>query len=119
MTTSTAVPYVDSWRRRKSAAFDLAGNSTGGGTIEIDFGGMRLPVYTNANLSIYSGQRCNARCPFCVEELRPAARGGELDLQKTVEPDDARYFGALEKALDVLKPLNPSVSITGGEPSKD
>jgi cyclic pyranopterin phosphate synthase len=111
--------FVDSWRRRKSAAFDLAVNSTGAGTVEIDFQGVKLPVYRNANLSIYSGQTCNARCPFCVEELRPASRGRSLDHQKTGEPDDARYFAALERALDVVRPLDPSVSVTGGEPSKD
>jgi cyclic pyranopterin phosphate synthase len=111
--------FVDSWRRRKSAAFDLAVNSTGAGTVEIDFQGVKLPVYRNANLSIYSGQTCNARCPFCVEELRPASRGGALDHQKTGEPDDARYFAALERALDAVRPLDPSVSITGGEASKD
>jgi cyclic pyranopterin phosphate synthase len=111
--------FVDSWRRRKSAAFDLAVNSTGAGTVEIDFQGVKLPVYRNANLSIYSGQTCNARCPFCVEELRPASRGRSLDHQKSVEADDARYFAALENALDTVQPLNPSVSITGGEASKD
>lgn len=111
--------YVDSWRRRKSAAFDLARNSTGKATIEIDFGGGPVPVYNNANLSIYSGQACNARCPFCVEELRPSSRGITLALQKVVERDDARYFAALEKVLDILGPLNPSISVTGGEPSKD
>ena len=26
--------------------------------------------------SVYSAQTCNARCAFCVEELRPASRGG-------------------------------------------
>ncbi|HEY6333322.1 MAG TPA: radical SAM protein [Blastocatellia bacterium] len=119
MSVVTAQPFVDSWRRRKSAAFDLAYNSTGGGTIEVDFRGVRRQVYINANLSIYSGQTCNARCPFCVEELRPAARGSILEYQKTVETDDARYFEALKSALDVTAPLRPSVSVTGGEPSND
>jgi GTP 3',8-cyclase len=111
--------YVDSWRRRKSAAFDLAVNSTGRGTIEIDFGAGPVPVYNNANLSIYSGQSCNARCPFCVEELRPSSRGITLARQKIVEPSDVRYFASFQRILDVLRPLDPSVSVTGGEPSKD
>jgi len=111
--------YVDSWRRRKSAAFDLADNSTGRGTIEIDFGTGPLTIYNNANLSIYSGQTCNARCPFCVEELRPSSRGTALGLQKVIEQDDTRYFACLERVLNILRPLNPSVSVTGGEPSKD
>ena len=111
--------YVDIWRRRKSTAFNLADNSTGRGTIEIDFGNGTVLVYNNANLSIYSGQRCNARCPFCVEELRPSSRGIALARQKIVEPSDVRYLSSLERILDVLRPLDPSVSVTGGEPSKD
>jgi len=111
--------FVESFRRRKSAAFDLEANSTAGRTVPVDFWGAVRPVYANANLSLYSGQRCNARCPFCVEELRPASRGGTLVSQKRVETDDARYFAALEEVLRTVRPLDPSVSVTGGEPSKD
>ncbi|MBL8695706.1 MAG: radical SAM protein [Planctomycetes bacterium] len=85
----------------------------------LNFWGRERPVYANANLSIYSGQTCNARCAFCVEELRPASRGGALAQQRTVEPDDETYFSSLEESLRVLRHLNPSVSVTGGEPSLD
>ncbi len=111
--------FRDDWRRRKSAAFDLKGNSTGGRTVALDFWGRTADVYANANLSIYSGQKCNARCAFCVEELRPASRGAELAAQKTVDVDDGRYFEALGEVLRVVEPLSPSLSITGGEASKD
>jgi cyclic pyranopterin phosphate synthase len=107
------------WRRQKSAAFDLAANSTARSCRTLDLWGTRRRIYTNANLSIYSAQSCNARCAFCVEELRPASRGGDLARQKSVERDDARYFARLEETLDALAPLDPSVSITGGEASKD
>jgi GTP 3',8-cyclase len=107
------------WRRRKSAAFDLADNSTAGRTIELDLWGRPVSVYANANFSVYSAQVCNARCRFCVEELRPASRGRLLEQQRTVEEDDACYFAALERSLEVLRPLAPTISITGGEPSKD
>jgi GTP 3',8-cyclase len=111
---------VPAWRHAKSAAFDLAANSTARGTVRVDFWGEERDVYANANLSVYSAQRCNARCAFCVEELRPASRGRELVTQRQVEPDDARWFDALERVLDVVqRGLRPSVSITGGEPSKD
>lgn len=40
-------------------------------------------------------------------------------MQKTVEADNERYFAAMQSVLDGLKPLNPSVSVTGGEPSQD
>ncbi len=109
----------ETWRRRKSAAFDLAGNSTAGRTISFDLFGRPVSVYANANLSIYSAQTCNAACPFCVEELRPASRGTALSTQKNIESDDDRYFAKLEQTFAVLKPLNPTTSITGGEASKD
>jgi molybdenum cofactor biosynthesis enzyme MoaA len=110
---------VEDWRRRKSAAFELEKNSTAGRTVSLDLWGRRVEVYANANLSIYSAQRCNAACPFCVEELRPASRGTSLLAQRAVEPVDDRWFGALGQVLDALAPLGPSVSVTGGEPSKD
>jgi molybdenum cofactor biosynthesis enzyme MoaA len=87
--------------------------------VTFDLWGRLVRAYANANLSIYSGQTCNARCPFCVEELRPASRGGELAQQKTVEGDDGRYFAQLGRVLEAIKPLAPSVSVTGGEPSLD
>ncbi len=111
--------FVAAWRRQKSAAFDLETNSTARRVVTLELGGRPVRVYANANLSIYSGQTCNARCPFCVEELRPASRGRELIAQRTVEADDSRYFARLEQVLDALRPLDPSVSVTGGEPSKD
>ncbi|MGH7294634.1 MAG: radical SAM protein, partial [Polyangiaceae bacterium] len=111
---------VASWRHDKSAAFDLRANSTARRTVTVDFWGVSREVYANANLSVYSAQQCNARCAFCVEELRPASRGGDLGSQKTAERDDDRWFESLERVLDVVqRDLRPSVSVTGGEPSKD
>src|SRR5581483_5460076 len=111
--------FVADWRRRKSDAFDLYGNSTARRTKRLNLWGRFVDVYANANLSIYSGQTCNARCPFCVEELRPASRGTQLAEQKSVEADDGRYFSALRETLQMLRPLDPTVSVTGGEASKD
>jgi molybdenum cofactor biosynthesis enzyme MoaA len=111
--------FVDEWRRRKSAAFDLERNSTARRVVQFDLWGRPVRVYANANLSVYSAQPCNARCPFCVEELRPASRGTDLARQKTVERDDGRYFERLARVLEALRPLNPSVSVTGDEPSID
>jgi len=112
-------PFVESWRRRKSAAFDLRDNSTARGTTRFDLWGTPVEIYGNANFSIYSAQTCNAKCRFCVEELRPASRGRQLAAQKIVEADDGRYFAALAATLDALGPLRPTISITGGEPSID
>lgn len=111
--------FVEAWRRQKSRSFDLVANSTGGRTVWVDLWGRPTPIYSNANLSIYSAQACNAKCPFCVEELRPASRGRELMEHRKIERDDEVYFSRLNQVLSALVPLNPSVSITGGEPSKD
>ncbi len=111
--------FEPAWRAAPRAAFDLDHTATGRGTVELQIGERRHRIYRNANFSIYSGQRCNARCPFCVEELRPLSRGLELVQQKRFEPDDTRYFARLDAALDAVAPLDPSVSITGGEPSID
>jgi molybdenum cofactor biosynthesis enzyme MoaA len=110
---------VTEWRRRKSAAFDLEGNSTARRTIALDLWGRRVEVYANANLSVYSAQRCNAACAFCVEELRPASRGTSLAGQRPAPVADEEYFRALGRVLEATAPLGPSISVTGGEPSKD
>lgn len=115
----SARPFRDDWRRAKSRAFDLKGNSTAGRVVAVDLWGSERRIYANANFSIYSRQTCNAKCHFCVEELRPASRGRALEVQRVVESDDAVYFANLDAALSALRPLDPSVSITGGEPSKD
>ena len=107
------------WRLEPYAAFDVERTATGSGTRPLVVGERTYQVYRNVNLSVYSGQRCNAKCGFCVEELRPASRGTSLDLQKQVEPDDTRYFDRLDDVLTRLKPLDPTLSITGGEPSLD
>jgi molybdenum cofactor biosynthesis enzyme MoaA len=119
MTVLATRPFQEQWRRRKSAAFDLQRNSTAGEVVAFDLWGREVVVYANTNLSIYSGEQCNAACPFCVEELRPASRGAALAQQKTVEPDDDRYFRRLNQTLAALVPLAPTISITGGEPSRD
>src|SRR5262245_3233496 len=106
--------FIPDWRSRQSAAFDLHGNSSARRVVQFDLWGRPARAYANANLSIYSAQQCNARCTFCVEELRPASRGVALDIQKTTETDDERYFSALGAVLTALRPLNPSTSVTGG-----
>jgi molybdenum cofactor biosynthesis enzyme MoaA len=113
------VTLIDAWRHRKSDAFDLPKNSTARRVVEFELWGRPVRAYANANLSVYSAQSCNAKCPFCVEELRPASRGTALARQKDVERDDHRYLARLKGVLDALRPLNPSVSVTGGEPSID
>lgn len=111
--------FVAAWRADPRGAFDLERTATGRGTVPLALGGQTHRVYRNANLSIYSAQPCNAKCAFCVEELRPASRGLQLVEQKRYERDDERYFARLDAALTAVAPLDVTVSITGGEPSID
>jgi MoaA/NifB/PqqE/SkfB family radical SAM enzyme len=78
-----------------------------------------VQVYENVNLSLYSGQACNARCPFCVEELRPLSKGLELAADRARPAPEEAYFERLAEVLELVRPLDPSTSITGGEPSID
>lgn len=116
---AAAPAFIEAWRRQKSAAFDLYANSTARQARTLRLWGRDTTLYANANLSIYSAQRCNAACPFCVEELRPASRGAELRSQKTIERDEDRYFARLRETFAALRSNVASISITGGEPSKD
>ncbi|HME50835.1 MAG TPA: radical SAM protein [Candidatus Lokiarchaeia archaeon] len=115
------VPFDPFLRRWKQAAFSIKGSSTAKHTVlwrdPVNAARFR-EVYGNFNFSIYSAATCNGNCPFCVEKVRPASRGLSLvEVKKCI--DDKSYFTALEKALDFVRPLDPSVSITGGEPSID
>lgn len=107
------------WRREKADIFNLHEHSTGGAAVALDLWGNSIRAYNNANLSIYTAQECNAACPFCIERLRPESRGRSLEKQKAKERNDEVYFSNLNQVLAALKQLNVSVSITGGEPSKD
>jgi cyclic pyranopterin phosphate synthase len=119
-------PAIDSHfdpalRELKQTAFSVEKTSTAGFTVpwsDPTLDGQRYHVYGNANCSIYSAATCNGNCPFCVEKVRPASRGSSLAAVKRCI-DDKAYFAALDKALRLVLPLNPSLSITGGEPSID
>ncbi len=107
------------YRQYKQTIFDLRTNSTTKSLINWNVNGKTYKVYSNVNLSIYSGQECNGNCSFCVEQLRPLSRGRTLKSQKIQISDDKKYFKLLEATLRETKQLKPSISITGGEPSKD
>jgi len=79
--------------------------------------GKDYQVYGNANLSIFVGKRCNATCNFCVAELRYFHEG--MDYLKPAITDTTDYFKRLHLAMETVRPLNPSVSLTGGEPTID
>jgi cyclic pyranopterin phosphate synthase len=109
-------------RKLKQAAYSIEATSSARFSIPWRCpspSGQVYDVYGNLNFSVYSGTACNAKCQFCVEKVRPAARGTCLDAVKQPIEADVAYFAALDKAFSIVRPLNPSISITGGEPSID
>lgn len=84
--------------------------------IDFDFNGNKKRVYSNVNLSIFTDDYCNADCKFCVAQLR--FENKSLMYKKDKITNDDEYFERLKYILSYLKPLNPSISITGGEPTK-
>lgn len=83
---------------------------------DFSFDGLQKKVYSNVNLSIFTDDYCNANCKFCVAQLRFENKG-QMYKKDKIQNDDL-YFQRLEYILKYIKPLNPSISITGGEPTK-
>lgn len=73
-------------------------------------------VYDNANLSLMLSDKCNADCNFCIAHLRYLVDGHTYIKPKLNGLDS--YLKTFEHYWhEVLADINPSVSITGGEPS--
>lgn len=71
-------------------------------------------VYKNFNYSIFIDDYCNADCKFCVAQLRYANKGLMYKKEKIPENE---WLKRCEEMLEFIRPLNPSISITGGEPT--
>lgn len=74
------------------------------------FSGKSYDVYNNVNLSIFVDKYCNYKCPFCVADQRQVDRSCSLNIKE--------YLSRLQYILEYIKPLNPTISLTGGEPTK-
>jgi len=72
-------------------------------------------IYHNANMSIHVTDKCNADCGFCIAHLRYLNEG--LVYLKPEISEDEVYYKRLNEILNLTKVINPSVSITGGEPT--
>lgn len=79
---------------------------------KMNFEGKEYDVYSNVDLTIYVTNKCNADCDFCVNKYE------ENFLCSKEILDDNEYLRRLEYILQYMKKLNPSVIITGGEPTK-
>lgn len=71
-------------------------------------------VYKNFNFSIFIDDYCNADCKFCVAQLRYTNKGLMYKKDKIPETE---WLKRCEEILNFIRPLNPSISITGGEPT--
>jgi molybdenum cofactor biosynthesis enzyme MoaA len=72
-------------------------------------------IYNNVNMSIHVTDKCNADCGFCIAHLR-YLNDGLVYLKPEIENED-KYYQRLDEILNLTKKINPSVSITGGEPT--
>lgn len=98
------------WRQKRQECFNIHQKELKPFHFDTD----RL-VYGNVNLSIHLTDKCNAGCDFCVAELRYINNGTSYNKPRI--KDDEEYYARLEEVLIKVKPLNPSVSLTGGEPT--
>lgn len=71
-------------------------------------------LYRNFNFTIFIDEYCNADCRFCIEQIKTENTGRILKCGKITDID--RYIQRLDKVLEAIRPYNPSVSVTGGEP---
>ncbi len=79
---------------------------------QMEIAGKKRYVYSNVGLTIYVTNRCNSDCSFCMNKFE------ENFLCSKEIMDDEEYLRRLDYILGLLKHLNPSVMITGGEPTK-
>lgn len=84
--------------------------------VDFDFGDKRVKIYKNVNISIFLTDYCNACCKFCIEQVEFRNKR-EMLAEKPRIMTDNMYFRRLDYVLKYVRPLNPSVSITGGEPT--
>lgn len=82
---------------------------------EFEFAEEKRKVYGNVNFNIFIDDYCNADCRFCVAQLRYEHR--QAMYNKAHIKDQDQYLRRLEEILKTVRKLDPSVSITGGEPT--
>ena len=72
--------------------------------------GRTWDCYLNLNLYLVPTLRCNARCRDCVGAYDARFVPAEIGVED--------YCRRLAEALQLLSPVNPSISLVGGEPSR-
>ncbi|MBO4878191.1 MAG: radical SAM protein [Ruminococcus sp.] len=71
-------------------------------------------LYRNFNFTIFLDEYCNADCRFCIEQIK-TENNGRINKVGKIE-DKETYLRRLDFIAGKIRPYNPSISITGGEP---
>ena len=71
-------------------------------------------LYRNFNFTIFLDTYCNADCKFCIEQIK-TENNGRINKVGNIE-DRETYLRRLDFIAGKIRPYNPSISITGGEP---
>lgn len=78
---------------------------------EIIINNKKYLVDSHSQIMLYPTIKCNADCDFCLNKYDKTL----CKCNKTL--NDIEYIDRLIKVFTILKPLNPFISICGGEPS--
>lgn len=105
--------FKKEWRTEKQKHYDIKKRPT----TKYPISGKEYLIYDNVNLSVFTTNICNASCKFCVAQLRYLNDKKEYD--KPCINCDQDYYDRLDYVLSQIIKVNPSVSITGGEPTLD
>jgi len=73
--------------------------------VRVNIAGKQYLAHNNVNLYVDMTQACNADCNFCI---------AKVNFTRNSKPINTEF---LNKALDALSDVKPSVQITGGEPT--
>ena len=73
-------------------------------------------IASNCDIAIYVDGICNADCRFCIAQMRYGNRSDMFKKPRII--DKAKYVKRTDELLALLKPLDLSVSLTGGEPTQ-
>lgn len=72
-------------------------------------------LYKNFNLNIFINKYCNADCKFCIAQMR--YQNAHAMYKDHGIQDYYEYLTRLDNVLKTIRKYNPSISITGGEPT--
>ena len=78
-------------------------------TVDFEFQSGKKKVYKNFNFSIFVDDYCNADCKFCVAQLRYQNKNKMYE-KKHLDTD--AYLKRLDYILSLIRPLNPSISLS-------